>query len=509
MEHVHPDVFLDYLHDFCNLKHNKAYQKRYDNEEETWHQKQSLLKAVMVDVGMSTQAAAWFYQLTRANKALPLEYHVLLYIQDGFRRTLMDLFREEFGIRPMSEFYRDNLAKMAREVITATSPEKISDLLLRLMRTNTLFTACSDLPVSAYINAFLEPLRVHGGYPIARLLWDYASCNTVEWPAFRRKANEIIQNYNRLEQSSAIPITVDPSVKKVQYASEPRYDQRDKARYRDSTYRSRVNAVQGLQDNDGEDDRDEPRPSSIQASLQELMDKQEQLMDRQEQARQQDRKADREDVNSMINALKKSLKSKVTAAAPSMPPPPPPPSYHGGGGGYAHGGYAHQAPYQPINSMQDLDILLRSKINALQEERTNSSGSQSHGKGQKRVRMNSMTSQEGDRRRKDSRSGRDSTSLVPPYLYNPKGNEAWMRWLRVCLRCGCWVGHFYRNCHGHPRPGYDPNQDPKAAVPIEDYPATRELTLQRCKAELREYGKNLIRWNCSFADAPTEHELGL
>lgn len=95
---------------------------------------------------------------------------------------------------------------------------------------------------------------------------------------------------------------------------------------------------------------------------------------------------------------------------------------------------------------------------------------------------------------------------VDRYLHNPIGHEVWKKWLRVCNNCGCYVAHFGNKCKNKKRPNFNPKDDPRTCVPIENHPATRAAALERCRQEFQTYGAN-VRWNCLDNQAPSPQKL--
>lgn len=134
---------------------------------------------------------------------------------------------------------------------------------------------------------------------------------------------------------------------------------------------------------------------------------------------------------------------------------------------------------------------MNSMLNAIMANNNGANQNQGGNRPHKRSRVNSALP-------KDSEEG---TNTVDRYYYNPKGSEDWMRWFRICAKCGRWGAHFAKYCKEAQRTDFNRNEDPRSVKPVNTYPKNLQAAMVLAHSEFSKYGTK-CKWNCRDANGP-------
>lgn len=89
------------------------------------------------------------------------------------------------------------------------------------------------------------------------------------------------------------------------------------------------------------------------------------------------------------------------------------------------------------------------------------------------------------------------------YSFNPKGEENWKKWFRVCKNCRKWGAHYAHYCKEAPHPKNTADSvnevDP---MPLSLYPGNMAEAIETAQAEKQRYGEKCV-FNCPPEIAPS------
>ena len=459
----------------------------------------NLTKTMLIMEGMTPFIKSWHLNLPSEIQDLPLcrtDFY--------FGRTIMDTFNASFKFPTLEEHYRSVLESMKEETAPKQNgTEQMHNILSRAFKVNGVYAAVPTLHFRLYIDAVLDPFRGQATQ-MKMALVDFMgtpACGN-SWPHFFTYLQQMITNRGIFSKTlfNSTPAANDekeqpkspgrnnwqknrPNLAHERRPYSPKFNKKPRVHFGGATPMSTIKSHDEYDDHEyheddygDEDHEEQSKPTSKMNSLssndQQLLDhmtnltqalstKLESKMNKDiGSLRGQIADAVKDHYNSIMTPSKaSSTQSSTTGSQPRN---------QGGGGG-------HQKRKSKANSNKPVD----NRPNNLDHYGPNAK--QRH---------------DNKRQRSDNNGDR-----VDRHQYNPKGSEHWKLWLRVCAKCGKFGGHLQYQCQDEAQPGYDPNADPRLAIPIEPYPANEQAALQRCRQEYQRYG-NRVKWNCYDNQAP-------
>lgn len=445
----HPVVIARHAWEHVSLRQQKLFNHRDGRSPRDQHFYQDgLVKNFVLDQAMSPMAKSWYAGLTPAQKALPLQ-RSRWYERD----TLIDLFVRDFHIEELEEHYKAQLHNMELEQLPDKAPLK--DPQKRLFAIQQIYATIPTLKRDNYLNAYFGPLpRKHVLVNQLSLL----AADKKTWPQFFEAAKSYLHSGPELALSRNEHARVDtegedtrderPKVKFNVPSKEthPRFNFDNNKRRRDFYNNSKVSSIQ----QDGEDEDTDPNES--------LYDNLSSEMQR---------------ISQQVEGFDKKLESAVNAVKATM---------SDNSNSLGSSGNINQV------QMSELLNTVNSMVNAMANMNNQGRGG-GGSRPNKRSRLNSAVPPS------------ESTESTDRYYYNPKGGEDWMRWFRICAKCGKWCAHFAKYCKEPQRTDFNRNEDPRSVKPVNTYPKNLQAAMALAHAEFNKYGSR-CRWNCKDANGP-------
>lgn len=468
----HPDTVVEQAKQATPIKYMKYWDSIAGMSERQAHDHRlRLVKNFIIEYAMTPAVRNWYNLLPPADKELPL---VTSRYYAG--TTLMDKYINAFQIRPLKDHYRRELERMRREVIS--SSENILEVLsARLFRVEHIYRVIEDLDLLTYISAVIVPIP--DSSPIKQSFKELVRTSP-DWDTFFANALRALRNEAQwqaeLTSGTNHPRTEADEKPHVNWKDWRNKDKFKKRKYGDDPHPSKMNSLTDFEEEeDNERVREHEQPSWAQQMLSQMSGMSSAMSSMQSQ----------------INSLKEAPKSIPEPDYNTM-------AQQGGG---------------MSGTQFQLDQALKNALSSLMAQPPPSNVGSGLPAGPTPSPYNNVDDRRGPSKRQKVISttpkphqGYDKDEDVNRYRHNPKGNEDWKMWLRVCHKCGCYGAHFGAYCQGQVRPDFDPNADPRKATPIEAYPSNRIEAMHRCKQEYRKYGDR-VRWNCRDKNAPPLQEL--
>jgi hypothetical protein len=491
----HPELVARQAYNYTELKYFKDWNKITGlTIEGVTNHRWALTKSFLIQEGMSESSRAWYSFLPVEVQRRPLVKHEHY---DG--DSLLEAFIVAFNIKPIAEHYQQELESMRSEPIPPgmTLVEALMNRALKVASiVGALADAATGLPSMVFIAAVITPfppnsplmqalqgqmVRVGGGAPtwpeFFNCVQAVISTNTRFMKEIWKQpfmTHDVAEPQGNLKDDGALELSHKKSVTWGDIR------QKSKMLGKRKMFPSKVSSMWSQGDDEQEHIDDEDSDGD-------------QGYEDEDDAQGSDARM-RAKVNSLImenRSLKQRLAQQATPAPPQQQQ-------------QASGIADNTALVNAINALvQD-----RSRENNRSDRSSHSSGGgggSNSSRSAKRHKVNSAKPAASQGLSRYGRGGEDATA-EERYAHNPQGNEAWMRWLRVCNNCARFGAHFGSYCRCDKRPNFDPKADPKLVVPLEPYPRTRAEALERCRQEFRTYGSR-VRWNCRDSEAPTPGDL--